>query len=105
MTQVDFYVLLPLIILVTWACALILADLFIPKERKWLTALLAALGLALALGFTLSQLGLENTGFKNMVVVDGFSVFVNALLLLTGLLGVALAYGYVKRMGIERGEY
>jgi NADH-quinone oxidoreductase subunit N len=105
MTQVDFYVLLPLIILVTWACALTLVDFFIPKERKWWTPLLAALGLALALGFTLSQLGLENTGFKNMVVVDGFSVFVNALLLLTGLLGVALAYGYVKRMGIERSEY
>ena len=105
MTQVDFYVLLPLIILVVWACALLLVDLFIPKERKWLTALLAAFGLALTLGFTLSQLGRENTGFNNMVVLDGFSVFVNALLLLTGLLGVALAYGYVKRMGLERGEY
>ena len=105
MTQVDFYVLLPLIILVAWACALLLVDLFIPKERKWLTAMLAAFGLALALGFTLSQLGRENTGFSGMVALDGFSVFVNALLLLTGLLGIALAYGYIKRMGIERGEY
>jgi NADH-quinone oxidoreductase subunit N len=105
MTQVDFYVLLPLILLVAWACALLLVDLFIPKERKWLTALLAALGLALTLGFTLSQLGLENTGFQNMVVVDGFSVFVNALLLLSGLLGIALAFGYIRRMGIDRGEY
>jgi NADH-quinone oxidoreductase subunit N len=105
MTQVDFYVLLPLILLVAWACVLLLADLFIPKERKWLTAMLAAFGLALTLGLTLSQLGRENTGLNDMVVLDGFSVFVNALLLLTGLLGVALAYGYVKRMGIERGEY
>ena len=40
-----------------------------------------------------------------MVVADGFSTFVNALLLVSGLLGVALAYGYVKRMGLERGEY
>lgn len=105
MTQVDFYVLLPLILLVAWACGLLLVDLFIPKERKWLTALLAALGLALTLGFTLSQLGLENTGFQNMVVVDGFSVFVNALLLLSGLLGIALAFGYIRRMGIDRGEF
>ena len=105
MTQVDFYVLLPLIILIVWACTLLLVDLFIPRERKWLTAMLAAFGLALTLGFTISQLGRENTGFGGMVVLDGFSVFVNALLLLTGLLGVALAYGYVKRMGIERGEY
>ena len=105
MTQVDFYVLFPLILLVTWACALLLADLFIPKQRKWLTALLAAFGLALALGFTISQIGRENSGFSGMVVLDGFSVFVNALLLVSGLLGVALAYGYIKRKGIERGEY
>lgn len=104
-SQVDFYTLLPVILLVVWACALLLVDLFIPKERKWLTAMLAAFGLALALGFTLSQVGRENTGFNDMVVLDGFAVFVNALLLVAGLLGVALAYGYIKRMGIERGEY
>ena len=40
-----------------------------------------------------------------MVVLDGFSTFINALLLVSGMLGIALAYGYVKRMGIERGEY
>jgi NADH-quinone oxidoreductase subunit N len=40
-----------------------------------------------------------------MVVADGFSTFINALLLVSGLLGIALAYGYVKRMGLERGEY
>ncbi|MFZ5908878.1 MAG: NADH-quinone oxidoreductase subunit N [Chloroflexota bacterium] len=105
MTQVDFYVLLPLIVLTAWACALLLVDLFIPRGRKWLTALLAAFGLALPLGLTLSQAGQENTAFSGMVALDGFSVFVNALLLLSGLLGVALAYGYLKRMGLERGEY
>src|SRR5690606_33896851 len=46
-----------------------------------------------------------STGFNGMVVLDGFSIFVNALLLVSGLLGIALSYGYVKRMGIERGEY
>ncbi|MFZ5821040.1 MAG: NADH-quinone oxidoreductase subunit N [Chloroflexota bacterium] len=104
-TQVDFYVLLPLIVLTGWACALLLVDLFIPRGRKWLTALLAAFGLALCLGLTLSQAGQENTAFSGMAALDGFSVFVNALLLLSGLLGVALAYGYLKRMGLERGEY
>src|SRR5688572_7433435 len=101
----DFYSILPLTLLTIWACVLLLADLFIPKERKGITALLAALGLALTLGFTLAQIGDEGLGFSGMVVLDGFSIFVNALLLVSGLLGVALAYGYVKRMGIERGEY
>ncbi|HET7143368.1 MAG TPA: NADH-quinone oxidoreductase subunit N [Anaerolineales bacterium] len=101
----EYYTILPLIILVTWACVLLLVDLFIPKDRKGITGFLAAMGLALALGFTISQIGLESTGFNNMVVLDGFSTFVNVLLLISGLLGISLAYGYVKRMGIERGEY
>jgi NADH-quinone oxidoreductase subunit N len=105
MTQLDFYTLLPLIVLVVWACVLLLVDLFIPKERKGLTALLAALGLSLTLGLAFSQIGRQSTGFNNMVVLDGFSVFVDALLLVSGLLGIALAYGYVQRMGIARGEY
>src|SRR5512133_3867385 len=105
MTQADFTTVLPLTILVLWACALLLLDLFIPKDRKSITALLAALGLALTLGFTLTQIGQEITGFSNMVMLDGFSVFVNALLLLSGLLGIGLSFGYIKRMNLERGEY
>jgi len=105
MTINDFEVLKPYTLLTVWACILLLVDLFIPKERKGITALLSALGLAITLGFTLAQIGNERSGFSNMVVLDGFSTFVNALLLVSGLLGVALAYGYVKRMNIERGEY
>ncbi len=105
LTPQDYQVLTPYILLTAWACVLLLADLFIPKERKSLTALLAALGLAVTLGFTLSQIGIEQTGFFGMAALDGFSTFVNALLLVSGILGIAIAHGYIKRMGIERGEY
>jgi len=105
LTPQDYEVLTPYILLTVWACILLLVDLFIPKDRKGITAFLSAFGLAVTLGFTLAQIGKEQTGFNGMVVLDGFSTFVNALLLVSGLLGVALAYGYVKRMGIERGEY
>ena len=105
MTQTDFYIILPLTILVVWACALLLVDLFIPKDRKSITAFLAALGLALTLGFTIAQTGQGGIGFNGMVVLDGFSIFTSALILVSGLLGIALAHGYIKRMGIERGEY
>ncbi len=84
---------------------LLLVDLFIPKERKGWTALLAAVGLAGALGMALAQAGLERTGFNGMVTLDRFSVFMDALFLGSGLLGIAIAYGYLKRLGIERGEY
>lgn len=105
MTQSDFNTILPLIVLAAWASVLLLVDLFIPKQRKGLTAVLAALGLMLALYFTLTQIGRQGIGFKGMVSLDGFSTFANVLLLLSGLFGIALAHGYMQRMGIERGEY
>lgn len=104
-TYIDYSTILPLIILIAWSCVLLLVDLFIPKTRKWITALLAAGGLAVTLIFTVLQIGKSSVGFNNMVVLDGFSTFANVLLLLSGLFGIALAHGYVKRMGIQRGEY
>ena len=73
----DYYTILPLIILVTWACLVLLIDLFIPKDRKGITGFLAAFGLTFTLLFTITQVGLESTGFNGMVVLDGFSTFVN----------------------------
>ena len=105
MTQTDFNVLFPVITLASWASILLLVDLFIPRERKGLTALFSALGLLLTLGISISQFGTEATGFGGMVMLDGFSTFLNCLFLLTGVLGIALAYNYIKRMDIERGEY
>jgi NADH-quinone oxidoreductase subunit N len=101
----DFFTLLPVIVLTGWASVLLLVDLFIPKGRKGLTAFLSVLGLALTLGLTLMQSGSSSLGFNGMAALDGFSVFLNSLLLISGLLGIALAHGYVKRMGLERGEY
>jgi len=108
MTQFDpnnLRTILPLIVLVIWACALLLVDLFIPKGRKGWTALLAAIGLAGALGLTLAQAGTDSSAFNGMVQRDGFSTFLNVLFLGSGLLGVAVAYGYLKRMSLERGEF
>ena len=105
MTLNDLNTLLPLIFLTAWACLLLLVDLFIPKGRKGWTALLGAAGLATALGLTLSRAGQETVAFSGMVVMDGFSTFLNVLFLASGLLGIALAYDYLKRMGIERGEF
>jgi NADH-quinone oxidoreductase subunit N len=101
----DYNTILPVILLTAWACMLLLVDLFIPRDRKGITAVLAVFGLALSLGFTLAQLGQQALGFSGMVVLDGFSVFLNALLLISGVLGVAVSYSYVKGMGLERGEY
>ncbi len=110
MTLNDILAFLPMIVLLTWAILLLVADLWIPPERKGLTALLAAIGLAVALGLALSQLsytqgGGSLTAFHDMVVTDGFSIFLDIIFLGSGLAAVTLAYDYLKRMHIERGEY
>ncbi|HEY6071820.1 MAG TPA: NADH-quinone oxidoreductase subunit N [Anaerolineales bacterium] len=101
----DYATILPVLVLTAWACVLLLVDLFIPAGRKGITAVLAVLGLALTLGLTLVQIGEQSLGFNGMVVRDGFSIFLNALLLLSGMAGIALANDYLKRMSLERGEY
>jgi NADH-quinone oxidoreductase subunit N len=105
MTQSDLLTILPTILLVAWACVLLLVDLFIPKGRKGWTALLAAVSLAVSLGLTLAQAGQELSAFGGMVVLDGFSSFLNCLFLASGIAAIAIAFGYLRRMGLERGEY
>lgn len=101
----DLLNILPPVIVIGWACVLLLVDLFIPRVRKGVTAVLAALGMLVALVFSAQQLGTQATAFNRMVVVDGFSVFLNMLVLGSGLLAVALAHAYLKRMKIVRGEF
>lgn len=101
----NLIVILPLGVLIVWACILLVVDAWIPKVRKGITAFLAALGMLVALGIAIAQAGNFRSAFNGMVVVDGFAVFLNIFVLVIGLVGVALAYDYLKRMEIERGEY
>jgi NADH-quinone oxidoreductase subunit N len=105
MTLDDLYTILPLIILATWALVLLMVDLWIPSNRKGITATLAAAGLVVVLGFVLGRGPSSESAFNNMVTVDGFAVFLDVVFLVSGLAGIALAYDYLKRLGIERGEY
>lgn len=105
MSASDFITVLPTIIVAVWAIVLLVADLWIPRERKGLTALLAAFGLAVALGVNLALGTGGRSGFNGMAVLDGFAVFSNMLILGSGLMGIALAYDYIRRNQIERGEY
>lgn len=101
----DYFTIFPLIVLLVWSVVLLFVDLFIPKNRKGVTALLAALGLIAALIVSVTQVGKASAGFHGMVALDGFSTYANIILLISGLFGITISHGYVKRMGIQRGEY
>lgn len=101
----NLITILPITVLLAWGCLLLLADLWIPPGRKWLTAALAAVGLSLVMGISLAQAGKSTVGFNGMVEVDDFAVFLDVLFLVSGLFAVALSYDYLKRLEIETGEY
>jgi NADH-quinone oxidoreductase subunit N len=103
MTTTDLLSILPILFVVAWACILLLLDVF--SRRTRLTFTLAAVGLLIALIIVLYQGGNPSTAFSGMVVVDGFSVFLNALFLVSGFISLGLAYDYNRRMGLNRGEY
>ena len=105
MTWLDLNAILPILILIAWALVLMLADLWIPRGHKGIIAALTALGLAVTLGFTLAAGGKPQTAFNGMVVVDGFSLALDSIFLVSGLVAVALAFDWLRRMGLERGEY
>jgi NADH-quinone oxidoreductase subunit N len=101
----NLITILPITVMLAWGCLLLLADLWIPPGRKWLTAALAAVGISLTLGISLAQAGSSTVGFNGMVEVDNFSVFLDVLFLGSGLFAIALSHDYLKRMEIEHGEY
>ncbi len=105
MTILDLYSILPVITLVVWALFLLMADLWLSKHAPVWTPILAAVGLLASLAASFFLAGKSMLGFGGFILVDGFSNFLQPLFAITGLLAIALAYDYLKRLNISRGEY
>ena len=69
----DIASIAPILIVAGWACLLLLIDLFVPRGRKAITAMIAAAGMIVALLATVMQLGTEQEAFGGMIVIDGFA--------------------------------
>ncbi len=101
----DLTSIIPLLIITVWAILLLIADLFIPSDKKGITAALASLGLVIALVAAVLQFGTERTAFGGMIVLDDFATFLQILFLALGLVAIAQAFDYIRRRKIEKGEY
>ncbi len=102
---------LPVTMLALGTCILLLVDLFVPRNRKSITAWLAAAGIGVSLVLALLSLtgavefGNGHDAFFGMFIADKFTDMVNVIALVSALLGVMVAYDYLERTGIQRGEY
>lgn len=99
---------LPGLLLALWTLLLVLADLFIPPERKWWTPALACVGLGISFAvnlFVYSPPESEQVAFYGMFVADAFSGFLNAVILVATLISILMSWDYLNRADIHRGEY
>ena len=105
MNWTDIFSILPLAALTVWALLMLLAGLFIPRKLTIVQPLLAVIGLALTAVLLFATTHAPQQGFGGMVSVDGFSVFLDSIFIITGLLAVILAPSYLERIGIDQYEY
>jgi len=103
MSSSDLLPALPFLIISVWAVSLLMFDLFI--SNKGTLAILTAAGVVAALAVVIVRFGSDQVAFNGMIVADSFSDFLQIVILATALLGIAVAYDYLRRMNMERGEY
>ncbi|RMH61619.1 MAG: NADH-quinone oxidoreductase subunit N [Zetaproteobacteria bacterium] len=90
--------LLPEMIVAVLAMALLLIDVFIPRDKKSITAWLSVAVVVIALLATLGQSGPERLlAFYGMFVLDPFASFAKLLIYGGTLFGIILSMEYMKR--------
>ncbi|MFO7322027.1 MAG: NADH-quinone oxidoreductase subunit N [Chloroflexota bacterium] len=105
LSELNLGLTVPALSLALWACILLVIDLFIPRDRKSVTAWLAAGGVVFAFIANLLVYRDPGVAFMGLFVADEFAGFLNIVVLLTAFIAILMSVDYLKRTGIERGEY
>lgn len=102
--EINWATILPPLVLVAWAIVQLLADLFIANKRT--TAYLALLGLAVSAAVAVPYWGGQPiTSFAGMARIDDTAIVIDWILLLITAITILFSIDYLKRQGIEMGEY
>ncbi|MDQ6649873.1 MAG: NADH-quinone oxidoreductase subunit N [Actinomycetota bacterium] len=122
--SIDYHAVAPLLVVAGTALVVLVADLFLPPARRGLAVVLSLVGVAAALGATLSLLGGGSRGTfctppgrlsplagavavgqSCSYVVDGFSLLFDVLFLVTAAVVLLLSMSYLRDARLPPGEY
>ncbi|PJF21897.1 MAG: NADH-quinone oxidoreductase subunit N [Phototrophicales bacterium] len=103
--ELNLEVALPGIFLALFTTVLLIVDLFIPKDRKITTAHLTIGALVVAFVLNLPAFNAGETAMNEMFIADAFAGFVNMIVITGAIITVLLSVDYMKRSGIEHGEF
>src|SRR5438045_1723466 len=83
----------------------LVADLFLPRERKWVCMPIAFVGVIGALIAALTLINANRTTFGGMYVVDNFAVLFKVFFLSTAAVVLGLSLRYMRDGRYFQGEY
>jgi NADH-quinone oxidoreductase subunit N len=104
-TALDFYYLLPELVLTSVAIVVLAADTFVPRARQSALAWIAIVGLVATLACTFVVAGAHTTAARGLVAVDGFAAFFNVIFLLAAILTVLMSVRYLEVEDARPGTY
>jgi NADH-quinone oxidoreductase subunit N len=103
---VDWHALAPEVVLTVAACVVLVADLFLPRDAKWLAMPLSAAGLVGTLAAVVSLIGEgDRLTLGGAFEVDTFALVFKGLFCVIGLIVLAVSYDYFRDGDYAQGEY
>lgn len=87
-------------------CALVVLVVeSLKKETESLNCWISIAGLAIAMGAAFNSLGTSGVAFGGMVTTGGYAGFFALVFCAAGILSIMLSKSYIRKEGIEHGEY
>ncbi len=105
LTTLDFYGILPMLILGAAGMAVMLIDLVLKPERKRWIAWLALLGFIGAGAACLMLINTQGTAYFGMIAVDPYAQVLGLVAIAAGALTVLTSMNYIRDRGFGRSEY
>ncbi|MEA2477444.1 MAG: NADH-quinone oxidoreductase subunit [Actinomycetota bacterium] len=105
-SPVDWHAISPELVLAGAAFFVLLADLFLPEDAKWLAMPLSAAGLFGTLAAVVSLIGGgDRATFSGAYQVNGFALLFKGLFCVIGLIVLAISFHYFRSGRYPQGEY
>ena len=110
----DYVLVLPITLLVLFSLGILLIDLMIPPESKWLNAATALIGMGFAIGgvakiqFWMKTTPYAHGGLQAMMgamMIDRFAIFFFYLILAGTAISILMSMRYMKTEHENHGEY
>ncbi len=101
----SWHALAPEFVLATAACVVLLADLFLPEDAKWLAMPLSAGGIIGGLAAIVSLMGHNQVTLAGSFEVNNFALLFKTLFSVIGLILLAISFHYFRGGGYYQGEY